>query len=299
MPETQASGFVLADVIATHERELVNNYVAAQKSTRAAQLMNTDEVRRQCTAIVNHLRRGENYNPDDPAYQPLRQMLDELSRTRALQGFSPVETASFVFSLKETLLPLLQQTLAEQPQELTQQVTGLNRLLDAFGLRTFESYNASRESLIREQSRSILELSTPVVQVWEGILALPIVGAVDTARTQQIMENLLTKIVETGSSVVIIDITGVAVVDTAVAKHLLQTVAAARLLGAEALIVGVSARIAQTLVHLGIDLSDIITRTSLAKGLEYALWRTGQRIIRVGDAPIRGNSYTPENLTGV
>jgi rsbT co-antagonist protein RsbR len=281
MPQAVLPDFVLTSIIAQHQREIVDGYVAMQQKTRAAQLMSEAELRRQGSVILEHLQRGGSYDREDPSFAPLRQELADLSRTRALQGFSPAETATSVFLLKDALLPLVQQALADSPSQLAQHMLHINQLLDAFALFTFETYAQSREELIREQSRAILELSTPVVSVWEDILAIPLVGSVDTARTQQIMESLLTRITETGSSIVIMDITGVPVVDTAVAKHLLQTVAAARLLGAEVIIVGISARIAQTLVHLGIDLSSVITRTSLAKGLEYAFARTGQRVVRL------------------
>ena len=280
--DTSASPrFVLADLIAQHERDIVEAYLAAHQSSRAAQLMNAAELRRQITMIVSQFRQGASYQPDDPTYGPLRETLVNISRTRALQGFTPSETATFIFSLKDVLAPYLQRSLSQDALELARQTLALNRLLDAFGLLTFETYVQSREAVIREQSSAILELSTPVVELWDEILAVPLIGSVDTARTQQIMESLLTRIVETGASTVIIDITGVPVVDTAVAKHLLQTIAAARLLGAEAVIVGISARIAQTLVHLGVDLSEVVTRTTMAKGLEYALARTGQRVVRI------------------
>ena len=275
-----APDFQLAHVIQTHHPAILSAYVAAQGATRASQLLRPDELRQQCLTVLEHLQRGQSYDANAPTYAALRQFLTQLSRTRALQGFTPSETATFIFSLKEALLPALQETLGDDPATLAGEILAVNRLLDSLGLMTFETYSQSREQLIREQSEAILELSTPVVQLWEGVLALPIIGAIDTARTQQIMENMLTRIVETGSSMVIIDITGVPVVDTAVAKHLLQTVAAARLLGAETVIVGISARIAQTLVHLGVDLSEVVTRTSMAKGLEYGLARLGCRIIK-------------------
>ncbi|HBY93405.1 MAG TPA: anti-anti-sigma factor [Chloroflexi bacterium] len=284
MPTTEALTFSLSDILARHGRDILPTYVAAQQVTRAPQLLSREELERQCALILDQLQSGRTYDPSAASYDPLRQTLASISRTRAVQGFTPAETATFVFSLKEVLLPYLEQALADDPQELAHQLFALNRLLDAFGLLTFETYVEGREALIREQSQAILELSTPVVQLWEGILVLPIIGSIDTARTQQIMENLLNRIVETGSSIVIVDITGVPAVDTAVAKHLLQTVSAARLVGAETVIVGISAHVAQTLVHLGVELSEVITRTGLAKGLEYALERTGQMIVRIPNA---------------
>ncbi|MCZ7567613.1 MAG: STAS domain-containing protein [Ardenticatenaceae bacterium] len=285
MPTTEAlTSTSLSELLARHGHDILPVYVAAQQNTRASQLLSHEELQRQCATILDQLQQGRTYDPGAASYDPLRQTLASISRTRAAQGFTPAETATFVFSLKEVLLPYLEQALADDPQEFARQLLALNRLLDAFGLLTFETYVQGREALIREQSQAILELSTPVVQLWEDILVLPIIGSIDTARTQQIMENLLNRIVETGSSIVIVDITGVPVVDTAVAKHLLQTVSAARLVGAETVIVGISARVAQTLVHLGVELSEVITRTGLAKGLEYALERTGQMIVRIPNA---------------
>lgn len=281
MSRSDAPAFLLGDIIAQHRDQILASYVQAQRETRALRLVAESELRRQGALILDHLQHGTNYDPHDSGFAALRQTLLELSQTWALQGFNPSETARFLFALKEVLLPYIQQVPGRDPGELVRQVQEVNRLLDGFSLLTFDTYVQGREAMLREQSQAILELSTPVVQVWEGILALPLVGAVDTARTQQIMEELLTRIVERAASVVIIDITGVPIVDTAVARHLLQTVAAARLLGAESVIVGISARIAQTLVHLGVDLSEVITRATLAKGLEYALARTGQRIVRV------------------
>lgn len=280
---TSTSDFELGRVIAQDEAEILAAYQAAQQHGRSASLISSDDLRQQCLTLLHHLKRGTSYDPHDPTYAPLREFLSNMSRSRARQGFTPVETATFVFSLKDALLPALQRALVHNPAELARHTLAINRLLDQLGLLTFEAYVQGREGLIREQSQAILELSTPVVQLWQGILALPLIGSVDTARSQQIMEDLLTRITETGSTMVIMDITGVPIVDTAVAKHLLQTVAAARLLGAESVIVGVSSRIAQTIVHLGIDLSEVVTRTSMARGLEYALARTGHKVVKVAE----------------
>jgi rsbT co-antagonist protein RsbR len=215
---------------------------------------------------------------DSAEFGALKEHVVELSRAAALRGATPSETATLIFSLKEALSPVMRLGLADASLDW-EGAEGINRLIDRMGLLTFEAFIAGREAMILEQQRSILELSTPVVELWHGILALPIVGTVDSLRTQQIMENLLQRIVDTGAQMVLIDITGVPVVDTMVAKHLLQTVTATRLLGAEAILVGISPRIAQTLVHLGVDLGAVTTRATLARGLELALTRTHQQVV--------------------
>ncbi len=215
---------------------------------------------------------------DMDEFGALKGHLVELSRAAALRGATPSETATLIFSLKEALGPVVRLGLAEKSLDWDA-AEAINRLIDRMGLLTFEAFIAGREAMIREQQRSIMELSTPVVELWHGILAVPIVGTVDSLRTQQIMENLLQRIVDTGAQMILIDITGVPVVDTTVAKHLLQTVTATRLLGAEAILVGISPRIAQTLVHLGVDLGEVTTRATLARGLELALSRTHQQVV--------------------
>lgn len=259
--------------------KVLESWIAAQSGTRTLKLMAPEELKAQCSDILKTMTELTRYDLSDPAAAQMRDQLVDFSRKRGLQGFSPTEIATYVMSLKDAILPFLKDELKEKPDQLADEINGFNRLIDQLSLSTFSAYMDSREAYVREQQRSIQELSTPVVEVWEGILALPIIGSVDTARTQQMMEGLLTKIVDTGSAVVIIDITGVPVVDTAVAKHLLQTVQAARLLGTQCILVGISARIAQTLVHLGVDLSSVLTGTTLARGLDIALSMTKRKIV--------------------
>jgi rsbT co-antagonist protein RsbR len=216
---------------------------------------------------------------DGPAWKPIKEMLRVLSRSRALQGFSPSETAIFVLSLKQPVFGLLQREITEV-QELTRQIWLTTMLLDRLGLYTTEFYQQSRDSIIARQQEELLELSTPVVQLWENIVALPLIGTLDSARTQVVMENLLEKVVQTGASIAIIDITGVPTVDTLVAQHLLKTVAAARLMGADCIISGIRPQIAQTIVHLGVNLADVITKATLADAFAIALQRTGARVSR-------------------
>ena len=211
---------------------------------------------------------------------PAKQMLADISRSRALQGFSPSETASFIFSLKQPFFNTLNRnSTLSQAAELTWAVT---RLLDELGLYTLEVFQKSREEVILSQQQDMLELSTPVVQLWDGVLALPLIGTLDSARTQVVMENLLQKIVETGAAIAIVDITGVPTVDTLVAQHLLKTVAAARLMGADCIISGIRPQIAQTIVHLGVDLGNVVTKATLADALILALARVGAAVIRNG-----------------
>jgi len=207
--------------------------------------------------------------------KPIRDFLEGVSRSRVQQGFSADETASFIFSLKKPFFAALRADAGKDGDALADQVWRATELLDALGLHTVKAYQKSREEVINRQQREMLELSTPVVKLWEGILALPMIGTLDSARTQVVMENLLQKVVETGAQIAILDITGVPTVDTLVAQHLLKTVTALRLMGAECIISGVRPQIAQTIVHLGVDLQGVTTKANLADALALALKRTG------------------------
>jgi rsbT co-antagonist protein RsbR len=202
-------------------------------------------------------------------------MLADLSRSRAQQGFTPTETAIFVLSVKKPLFAVLRDSLASDPNALAAELWSTTQLVDSLGLYTTEIYLKTRADIIRRQQEEMLELSTPVVKLWQGILALPIIGTLDSARTQVVMEALLEGIVKTNSKVAIIDITGVPTVDTLVAQHLLKTVTAARLMGADCIISGVRPQIAQTIVHLGINLLDVTTKATLSDAFALALQRTG------------------------
>jgi rsbT co-antagonist protein RsbR len=212
--------------------------------------------------------------------KPLREFLESLSRARAQQGFSSAETATFIFSFKRVLFQALRAESGTNVDGLANEVWEATELLDALGLHTVATFQRAREELILRQQEEMLELSTPVVKLWEGILALPMIGTLDSARTQVVMESLLQKIVETGSEIAIIDITGVPTVDTLVAQHLLKTVTALRLMGAECIISGIRPQIAQTIVHLGVDLQGVVTKANLADALAVALKRTGHTISR-------------------
>ena len=203
------------------------------------------------------------------------------SANRAKGGHTPSETAGFVFSLKNPLFSILLEELGTDSGALGDALWQATELLDNLGLLTTETFQKAREDIISRQQQELLELSTPVVKLWDGVLALPLIGTLDSARTQMVMENLLQRIVETGAAVAIIDITGVPLVDTLVAQHLLKTVAAARLMGAECIISGIRPQIAQTIVHLGVELGDVTTKATLADAFAVALQRTGQRLQKI------------------
>jgi len=223
-------------------------------------------------SVAEHARASDISSSE---FKPIRDFLDGVSRSRVQQGFSSEETASFIFSLKKPFFAALRADSGKDADKLADQVWRATELLDALGLHTVKAYQKSREEVINRQQREMLELSTPVVKLWDGILALPMIGTLDSARTQVVMENLLQKVVETGAQIAILDITGVPTVDTLVAQHLLKTVTALRLMGAECIISGVRPQIAQTIVHLGVDLQGVTTKANLADALALALKRTG------------------------
>jgi rsbT co-antagonist protein RsbR len=214
----------------------------------------------------------------------VRELLGDFSRSRALQGFTPSQTATFVFSLKEPLFTLLRDEIKDDATKLAEELWTATKLVDTLGLYTTEVYQQSRNDVIKRQTDELLELSTPVVQLWEKILALPLIGTLDSERTQTVMENLLNHIVQTGAEIAIIDITGVPTVDTLVAQHLIKTVSAARLMGADCIISGIRPQIAQTIVHLGLQL-DVVSKATMADALALALKRTGQVVSRAQTNP--------------
>lgn len=232
------------------------------------------ELRELYEALVDALQQGAT-DVHAEGMSEVRALLTELSRNRARQGFSPTETAISVFALKRVLEPVLQDGAVEQ----TRAYLELGRILDGLGLFTIESYSQTRDEIITAQAEQLLELSTPVVRLWDGVIAVPLVGTLDSARTQVVMEKLLQALVDTGSEQAIIDITGVPAVDTQVAQHLLKTIVAARLMGAECTVSGISPQIAQTIVALGIEFDDIVTKASLADALKLALRRSGVDVV--------------------
>jgi rsbT co-antagonist protein RsbR len=262
--------------------ELWMKHQLANESLRD-DLMSNDELRSQSDEILNALLTNlSDVTIDDPnnaGFEQVADILNAISISRAKQGFTPRETGAYVLSLKDALLDTLQQDIKD-PQELYMQSMKISKLIDHFSIGTFETFIKVREEVILRQTDEISDISTPVIQVWDGILALPIIGTLDSARTQVVMENLLQKIVETGSGIAILDISGVPAVDSLVAQHLIKTVSATRLMGAECIISGIRPEIAQTVVHLGIDLSNVITKASLAAALKAAFTMLKLQVIK-------------------
>lgn len=278
----------LPEVLRKHEKEVLEHWINEQLSvtTLRRDLLSERDLRQQSQQFLRTFRAAiQPGNVDDittPEWAEVRDMLTDLSQSRALQGFSPVETATFVFSLKQPLFTRLRQELGEDAEALMAETWLITTLLDQLGLYTTEVYQQSREDVIRRQQQELLELSTPVVKLWEGVLALPLIGTLDSARTQVVMENLLQTIMTTGAGIAIIDITGVPTVDTLVAQHLLKTVAAARLMGADCIISGIRPQIAQTIVHLGVELHDITTKASMADAFSLALQWLKLKVVASG-----------------
>lgn len=273
----------LASVISNHQTQLLEDWLAGLVSRSARRDKTSDaELRQQATQFLSMLTAALNKSPsanvEHAAWEEVHQLLREISQSRVRQGFSPLETADFIFSLKEPLFGYLRTELGKNPQQLAEEILSTSSLFDRLGLYTIEVYQKAREQVILRQQQELLELSTPVVQLWDNILALPLIGTLDSARTQVVMESLLEKIVDTGALIAIIDITGVPTVDTLVAQHLLKTVAAARLMGADCIISGIRPQIAQTIVHLGVNLEDVVTKATLADAFAVAMQRTGLSI---------------------
>ena len=269
----------LASILSQNESEILNEWVRNMSgATRRGDLLKEGDLRAQCSHLLGLMRRaletaGANFQSS--SWDGIRAMLGDLSRSRAQQGFTPSETAMFVFSAKQPVFAQIDRFCKGNAEALAAEIWSATELLDAMGLYTTEVFQKSREETIRRQQEELLELSTPVVKLWEGILALPVIGTLDSARTQVVMESLLQAIVQTNSRVAIIDITGVPTVDTVVAQHLLKTITAARLMGADCIISGVRPQIAQTIVHLGINLLDVTTKATLAAAFRVALDRLG------------------------
>jgi rsbT co-antagonist protein RsbR len=273
---------LLAKVFRQHEAALLESWLEGMFSRQVRRDKSGEGESRQQAArliqlIATAAEQGAGQDINSPAWSEVRQLLTEISASRVRQGFSPSETATFVFSIKEPLFKLMRSE-GLGAEEMVEATASTGLLFDQLGLYTIEEYQRSREQVIMRQQQELLELSTPVVQLWKDVLALPLIGTLDSARTQVVMESLLQKIIETGASIAIIDITGVPTVDTLVAQHLLKTVAAARLMGADCIISGIRPQIAQTIVHLGVNLEDVITKANLADAFMVALKRTGASV---------------------
>ncbi|MGO4550285.1 STAS domain-containing protein [Lysobacter sp. 2RAF19] len=252
----------------------------AQRDTR----IGSDEVARQAKEFLGHLveasSKGDAADVRANEWGATRGFLENLSRARALQGFEAAQTANFIFSLKQAMFEQMRNEYQDSPQMMADQTWQVSELIDRLGMLTITAFQKSREDIIARQQEELLELSTPVVKLWDGVLALPMIGTLDSQRTQVVMESLLQRIVDTGSEIAIIDITGVPTVDTLVAQHLLKTVTAIRLMGADAIISGVRPQIAQTIVHLGLDLQGIVTKANLADALALAMQRLNLKVTK-------------------
>jgi len=274
------------DLLNQHQPEILDEWIRLQRGDgKRSHLLSdaslADDARTFLSLLRTAVQGGHGDDIQGREWADVRRFLEELSRNRAMLGYSPSQTAGFVFSLKGAIFPQVRAALATDPERLTATTWAISSLLDQLGLYTTEVYQKGREEVISRQQQEMLELSTPVVALWDGVLALPLIGTLDSARTQVVMENLLQRIVDTGAAIAIIDITGVPTVDTLVAQHLLKTVAAARLMGADCIISGIRPQIAQTIVHLGVDLQDVMTKATLADAFAVALKRLNLAVQKV------------------
>jgi rsbT co-antagonist protein RsbR len=288
--KTETGSSSLASLLARNEAQVLERWrssLLAEHASRRTAIRQAD-VNRQSGEFLASLRaaleRDSGASVQSSAWDQTRGILSDISREQASQGATPSEVATFIFSLKEALFGLLQTEFANDPQRIAREVWNASRVLDQLGLLTTDIALKSREETIIRQQKEMLELSTPVVKLWTGVLALPLIGTLDSERTQIVMESLLDEIVRTEAAIAIIDITGVPTVDTLVAQHLLKTVAAARLMGAECIISGIRPQIASTIVHLGVDLGGVSTKASLADAFAMALRRSGLTVCRA-EAP--------------
>ncbi|MBV9074328.1 MAG: STAS domain-containing protein [Acidobacteria bacterium] len=289
----------IAEILQKNESELLADWMKEQlTAVRRRDLMNDGELQAQSTdllrSIASAARNGNVTDVSGSDWAGVRERLTDISASRAKQGFSPDETALFVFSLKQPLFTRLRNELAKDPNAMFAEMWNATVMVDRLGLMTFGAFLKAKEQLIAQQAEEMLELSTPVVKLWQGIVAIPLIGTLDSNRTQIVMESLLSTIVATNSKVAIIDITGVPAVDTLVAQHLLKTITAAKLMGAECILSGIRPQIAQTIVHLGINLNEVITKASLADALATALQKTGKTVVRID----KQNGKAGENKDG-
>lgn len=281
----------LAEIVRSQHDVILKDWVEFQLNavTLRRDLMKESELREQSREFLSLFTQAVQSGSDfgEAIWKPVKEFLGQVTRSRVLLGFTPSETATFIFSLKQPLFDVIRASVKD-PKDLVADMWAATILLDKLGLYVMELHQQNREEVIHRQQEELLELSTPVVQLFENILALPLIGTLDSARTQVVMENLLQRIVETGATISIIDITGVPTVDTLVAQHLLKTVAAARLMGADCIISGIRPQIAQTIVHLGVDLSEVTTKATLADAFMIALQRTGASVTKSAVSNTKG-----------
>jgi rsbT co-antagonist protein RsbR len=277
----------LLEILQRYETDILTEWLAqlGPASSSRGKASHEAEQKQQCAALLSAMRAaleaGGTTDVLSAPWESTRAFLSSVSIARARHGSTPAETATFVFSLKRPLFDRLRQELSSNATALADSVWSVTEILDRLGLVTFDAYSKGRDEVIARQQQEMLELSTPVIQLWDGVLALPLIGTLDSGRTQVVMESLLQQIVQTGSTIAIIDITGVPTVDTLVAQYLLKTISAARLMGADCIISGVRPQIAQTIVHLGVELGDVSTRATLADAFRIALRRSGRTVSKV------------------
>lgn len=282
--KTQETPYVV-DLLERRQEEIINLWIKdrLESGEFRDELITKKELRRQSQQVVEMLSRSirdsRGAEFDSPSFDEMRAFLHEISRVRAFKGYTALENATYIMSLRNTLLALLAEELEGDAAALVREMNYFTLLLDKMGLVMVENYIRSREEIIQQQRMDMMELSTPVIKVWDKILTLPIIGTLDSRRAQMMMEALLQKVVETGSTIAILDITGVRTMDTLVANHLIKTVTAARLMGARCILTGVSPAIAQTMVQLGIDLTQITTRAQMADGIKLALEMLGRAVV--------------------
>jgi rsbT co-antagonist protein RsbR len=275
---------ILPKTIRENQKAILEQWIGEQMAGSPQGVLSGAELRQQSSEFLqlfaNAAERGGADDAMGENWGPVRELLDGFSRGNAARGLTPTETATFVLSLKQPLFARLAEAAGNDSAVLSREIWALSLLLDKLALFTTEVFQRSREEVIGRQQQEMMELSTPVVKLWEGILAVPLIGTLDSARTQVVMESLLQRIVDTGAGIAIIDITGVPTVDTLVAQHLIKTVAAARLMGADCIISGIRPQIAQTIVHLGVELVGAVTKATLADAILYALRQTGWTVTK-------------------
>ena len=273
------------DAIKNSQSKLIGDWIGGLEANGATRNLKEQDLQQQTSdflqLILEGIRNDSGSNIAAPGWADTRRFLEGLSNSRALLGYDSHQTAYFIFALKGPLFAALQEYYRDQPATLAEQLLEVSGLLDTFAMHTIRTYQKTREAVIKRQQEELLELSTPVVKLWDGVLALPMIGTLDSQRSQVVMESLLQRIVDTGSEIAIIDITGVPTVDTLVAQHLLKTVTAIRLMGADCIISGVRPQIAQTIVHLGLDLGGLVTKANLSDALKLALTRLGISLAKV------------------
>lgn len=286
-------------IIKKNQKTILSGWLSEmESSTRRSDLMNDAELKQQTAEMLRLVVDASQTSSDvqSEAFGPIREFLKEIAKSRMEAGFTPAQTAMFILSLKQSVFNALRESLNSNPQELVDEIWTSGNLLDELAMLTVDTAIGYREQTIARQQEEMLELSTPVVKLWDGVLALPLIGTLDSARTQVVMESLLSTIVETNSQIAIIDITGVPTVDTLVAQHLIKTITAARLMGADCYLSGIRPAIAQTIVHLGIELADIQTKAKLADAFALALQRIGKRVVNAKESAAPNGGIKPKEL---